>query len=209
MENGMTCRDFAFFPYPSITHHHHIMCFKSLPLLQQGQNIMLHVALSNHGKNNIGKAQGWPFKGSSKVAVQFYDFIADAVLQCIMHDSSLLWNVLIFLNKGWWPVSKLGSSKQPFFCGQSHSLNAVFISSVRSSSGYHGLIEIQRSKATFSNFSNSSDSKVKVKVKGPNMCYIFEKHWIQGYLIWHFRVSNVKYTNTRLHKYANTQIQSA
>ena len=57
-----------------------------------------------------------------------------------------------------------------------------FISSVRSSSGYHGLIEI-RSKATFSNFSNSSDSKVKVKVKGPNMCYIFEKHWIQGYLI--------------------------
>ena len=50
------------------------MCFKSLPLLQQGQNIMLHVALSNHGKNNIGKAQGWPFKGSSKVAVQFYDF---------------------------------------------------------------------------------------------------------------------------------------
>ena len=26
---------------------------------------------------------------------------------------------------------------------------------------------------TFSNFSNSSDSKVKVKVKEPNMCYIF------------------------------------
>ena len=26
---------------------------------------------------------------------------------------------------------------------------------------------------TFSDFSNSSDSKVKVKVKGPNMCYIF------------------------------------
>ena len=62
---------------------------------------------------------------------------------------------------------------------------------------------------TFSNFSNSSDSKVKVKVKGPNMCYIFEKHGIQGYRICHSRVSNVKYTNTRLHKYANTQIQSA
>ena len=62
---------------------------------------------------------------------------------------------------------------------------------------------------TFSNFSNSSDSKVKVKVKGPNMCYIFEKHGIQGYRIRHSRVSNVKYTNTRLHKYANTQIQSA
>ena len=36
---------------------------------------------------------------------------------------------------------------------------------------------------TFSDFSNSSDSKVKVKVKGPNMCYIFEKHGIQGYQI--------------------------
>ena len=36
---------------------------------------------------------------------------------------------------------------------------------------------------TFSDFSNSSDSKVKVKVKGPNMCYIFEKHGIQGYRI--------------------------
>ena len=46
---------------------------------------------------------------------------------------------------------------------------------------------IPSSKATFSNFSNSSDSKVKVKVKvkvkGPNMCYIFEKHGIQGYRI--------------------------
>ena len=58
----------------------------------------------------------------------------------------------------------------------------LIVSSVRSSSGYHGLIEI-RSKATFSDFSNSSDSKVKVKVKGPNMCYIFEKHGIQGYRI--------------------------
>ena len=38
-------------------------------------------------------------------------------------------------------------------------------------------------QATFSDFSNSSDSKVKVKVKGPNMCYIFEKHGIQGYRI--------------------------
>ena len=51
-----------------------------------------------------------------------------------------------------------------------------FVSSVRSSSGYHGLIEIRSAAAaapTFSDFSNSSDSKVKVKVKGPNMCYIF------------------------------------
>ena len=60
----------------------------------------------------------------------------------------------------------------------------VFVSSVRSSSGYHGLIEIRSAAApTFSDFSNSSDSKVKVKVKGPNMCYIFEKHGIQGYRI--------------------------
>merc|ERR1712113_1361999 len=66
------------------------------------------------------------------------------------------------------------------------------VSSVRSSSGYHGLIEI-RSKATFSNFSNSSDSKVKVKVKGPNMCYIFEKHWIQGYRICDIPVCQIHY----------------
>ena len=59
------------------------------------------------------------------------------------------------------------------------------ISSVRSSSVYHGLLHT-RKQPTF------SDSKVKVKVKGPNMCYIFEKHGIQGYRIWHSRVSNVK-----------------
>ena len=60
----------------------------------------------------------------------------------------------------------------------------AFVSSVRSSSGYHGLLEIrQQQQATFSDFSNSSDSKVIVKVKGPNMCYIFEKHGIQGYRI--------------------------
>ena len=45
------------------------------------------------------------------------------------------------------------------------------ISSVRSSSGYHGLLRtyIHTQQPTFPNFSNSSDSKVKVKVKGPNM----------------------------------------
>ena len=58
---------------------------------------------------------------------------------------------------------------------------ASIVSSVRSSSVYHGLLHTQQ--ATFSNFSNSSDSKGKVKVKGPNMCYIFEKHGIQGYQI--------------------------
>ena len=61
---------------------------------------------------------------------------------------------------------------------------AGFVSSVRSSSGYHGLLHT-RKQPTFSDFSNSSHSKVKVKVKmkGPNMCYIFEKHGIQGYRI--------------------------
>ena len=29
--------------------------------------------------------------------------------------------------------------------------------------------------------------------------------FIQGYQIWHFRVSNVKYTNTRIRKYTNTK----
>ena len=37
------------------------------------------------------------------------------------------------------------------------------------------------------------------------MCYIFEKHGIQGYRIWHSRVSNVKYTITKIHKYENTK----
>ena len=95
------------------------------------------------------------------------------------------------------------------FCLLAPSGALVVISSVRSSSGYHGLLHTRSAQPTFSDFSNSSDSKVKVKVKGPKMCYIFEKHGIQGYRIWHSRVSNVKYTNTRLQKYANTQIQSA
>ena len=64
-------------------------------------------------------------------------------------------------------------------------LNGGVVSSVRSSSGYHGLLRtyVHTQQPTFSNFSNSSDSKVKVKVKGPTMCYIFEKHGIQGYRI--------------------------
>ena len=49
----------------------------------------------------------------------------------------------------------------------------------------------------FSNFSDSSDSKV---LKRPNMWYIFEKHGIQGYQILYSRVSNVKYTNTQINK---------
>ena len=58
----------------------------------------------------------------------------------------------------------------------------IFVSSVRSSSVYQGLIEIRRAaEPTFSSFSNSSDSKVKVK--SSNMCYIFEKHGIQGRVV--------------------------
>ena len=66
--------------------------------------------------------------------------------------------------------------------GSGGRIHDIFVSSVRSSSGYHGLLHT-RKQPTFSDFSNSSDSKVKVKVKGPNMCYIFEKHGIQGYRI--------------------------
>ena len=80
--------------------------------------------------------------------------------------------------------------------------NWHFVSFVRSSSVYHGLLHTQL-KPTFSNFSNSSDSKV---LKIPNMCYIFEKHGIQTNYIWHSRASNVKYTNTQIHKYTNTQV---
>ena len=65
------------------------------------------------------------------------------------------------------------------------------VSSVRSSSVYHGPYPAQ---PTFSNFSDSSDSKV---LKRPNMCYIFEKHGIQGYQISHSHVSNGKYTTTK------------
>ena len=36
--------------------------------------------------------------------------------------------------------------------------------------------------------------------------YIFEKHGIQGYRILHSRVSNVKYTNTQIHKYKMLKI---
>ena len=99
-----------------------------------------------------------------------------------------------------------GQQQKTLFVNNSNSLQTVFmfefVSSVRSSSGYHGLLHTRSAQPTFSDFSNSSDSKVKVKVKvkGPNMCYIFEKHGIQGYRIWHSRVSNVKYTITQIHK---------
>ena len=53
-------------------------------------------------------------------------------------------------------------------------------------------------QATFSNFSNHSYSKV---LKRPNMCYIFETRGIQGYQIWHYCVSNVKYTNMHIRKW--------
>ena len=76
--------------------------------------------------------------------------------------------------------------------------------SLAPSSVYPGLLQTLQQR--ISHFPNFSVSQV---LNRPNMCYIFEKHWIQGYQIWHSRVSNVKYTNTRLHKYANTQIQSA
>ena len=61
------------------------------------------------------------------------------------------------------------------FIRRSGRVNDYFVSSVRSSSGYPCLLRTYpaQQQPTFPNFSNSSDSKVKVKVKGPNMCYIF------------------------------------
>ena len=81
------------------------------------------------------------------------------------------------------PVQNIMRLKLAAFnqCIPSLDVLVEIVSSVRSSSVYHGLLHTQQ--ATFSNFSNSSDSKGKVKVKGPNMCYIFEKHGIQGYQI--------------------------
>ena len=82
----------------------------------------------------------------------------------------------------WSNVFINGLQLQQFKFERGNVEGSVLISSVRSSSVHHGLLHI-RKQATFSDFSNSSDSKVKVKVKGPNMCYIFEKHGIQGYRI--------------------------
>ena len=38
------------------------------------------------------------------------------------------------------------------------------------------------------------------------MCHIFVKHGIQGYQLWHSRVSNVKYTNMQIQKYKNNNM---
>ena len=60
--------------------------------------------------------------------------------------------------------------------------------------------------------------KYKV-LQRPKMCYILEKHGIQGYQIWYSHVSNVKYENKQIsnmtfpcikneiHKYTNTKIR--
>ena len=53
-----------------------------------------------------------------------------------------------------------------------------FVSSVRSSSVYHGLLHTRSAAQR-------------------NMCYIFEKHGIQENQMWHACVSNVKCTNTQ------------
>ena len=69
-------------------------------------------------------------------------------------------------------ISKLAKSTQS---SPTNLTQHLFVSSVRSCSVYHGLIEIQRSKATFSNFSifsSSADSKVLKRPKA-NVCYIF------------------------------------
>ena len=58
-------------------------------------------------------------------------------------------------------------------------VTVFLISSVRSSSVYHGLNYIPAAAMPLClDFSDSSESKV---LKRPNMCYIFEKYGIQGY----------------------------
>ena len=51
---------------------------------------------------------------------------------------------------------------------------------------------------------NTQIHKYKV-LRRPNMCYIFEKHGIQGYQIRHSRVSNARYTNIQICKYTKTK----
>ena len=63
-------------------------------------------------------------------------------------------------------------------------------------------------KCKIHNYKYTQIRKYKV-LKRPYMCYIFEKHGIQRYQIWHSLISYVKYINTWIHKYATTQIQSA
>ena len=57
-----------------------------------------------------------------------------------------------------------------------YSNHYIIVSSVRSSSVYHGLLRTYpaQQQPTFSDFSNSSDSKVKVKEKDPT-CALFFK----------------------------------
>ena len=60
-------------------------------------------------------------------------------------------------------------------------VTVFLISSVRSSSVYHGLNYIPAAARPLClDFSDSSESKV---LKRPNKCFIFEKHGIQGYQI--------------------------
>ena len=76
----------------------------------------------------------------------------------------------------------------------------AFVSSVRSSSGYHGLSHT-RGKPLFQIFKilQIRKWKWKWKWKDPTCAIFLKKHGIQGYQIWHSRVSNVKHTNTEIH----------
>ena len=62
---------------------------------------------------------------------------------------------------------------------------------VKGSGVYPGILETQQWSHFF------SDSK---ELKRPHMCYIFEKHGIQGYQIY-IKCKIHKYTNTLIHKY--------
>ena len=135
----------------------------------------------------------------------FDNFIMLVILVSFFHFE-------IFFSFPSWP---LGHTGEPFPPWSSLSIQNFceffylyrFISSVRSSSVYHGL-SITYPLPSAGHFSNFQFLQILKCLKDPTCAIFFEKHGIQGYRIWHSRVSNVKYTNTRLHKYANTKIQS-
>ena len=95
---------------------------------------------------------------------------------CWQHSSLTMCNCNVRINLCQsWVGFQVDSDETDVKANFKRQTKVKFISSVRSSSGYQGLIRTYpaQQQPTFSNFSNSSDSKVKVKVKGPNMCYIF------------------------------------
>ena len=106
------------------------------------------------------------------------------------------------------------SSSHPLFSTQWHSskscwnniaieLAEMFVSSVRSSSGYHGLIEI-RQRPLYKIFQILQILKWKWKWKDPT-CAIFFKS--MGFKDIKYDIPVYQMWNTQIHKYTDTQIR--